>query len=118
MNYNCIITENFQKEARRLIQKYASLKGELEILHELLLQNPRIGVPIGQNAYKLRIAVKSKGRGKRAGLRVITYLEVDFFITDLTNIFLLSIFDKSETENITKQELTRLIVGGRKKKKK
>ena len=42
-------------------------------------------------------------------MRVITYLELDFIITDLTNIFLLSIYDKSEAATISKEEIRRLI---------
>lgn len=109
MNFECIVTGNFQREAKRLFKKYASLKDELKTLETSLIKNPRTGTPIGRNAYKIRIAVKSKGKGKRAGIRVITYLEVDIFIAELSKIFLLTIYDKSETEQITKDELTRLI---------
>jgi hypothetical protein len=42
-------------------------------------------------------------------MRVITYLELDFIVRDLTNIFLLSIYDKSETATIAKNEILRLI---------
>jgi len=108
MNFECIVTGNFQHEAKRLFKKYASLKDELKVLEELLLKNPKTGTSIGRNAYKIRISVKSKGKGKRGGIRVITYLEIDLLI-DLSKIFLLSIYDKSETEYITKDELARLI---------
>jgi len=108
MNYNIITTDNFENEAKRLIKKYASLKKELDALENVLSTQP-LGTPIGSNAYKIRLAVKSKGKGKRGGLRVITYLEVDIIIADLTNIFLLSIYDKSETGNISKNEIKKLI---------
>ncbi|MEI7982729.1 MAG: addiction module toxin RelE, partial [Bacteroidota bacterium] len=93
---------------KRLVKKYASLKDELKVLEELLLKNPKTGTSIGRNAYKIRISVKSKGKGKRGGIRVITYLEIDLII-DPSKIFLLSIYDKTETEYITKNELARLI---------
>ena len=102
MNFECIVTGNFQNEAKRLVKKYASLKDELKVLEELLLKNPKTGTPIGRNAYKIRLSVKSKGKGKRGGMRVITYLEIDFIIMDLTKIFLLTIYDKSEIDYITK----------------
>lgn len=116
MKYNVIITENFENEVKRLLKKYTSLKNELESLEQKLISHSPLGTPIGNNAYKIRIAVKSKGKGKSGGLRIITYLEVDFYIDDLTNIFLLSIFDKSETENITKEDLKRLIYHRTRKK--
>jgi mRNA-degrading endonuclease RelE of RelBE toxin-antitoxin system len=109
MNYRIILTDNFQKEAKRFLKKYPSLKNELAELNNLLLSNPQLGSPIGKNAFKIRLAVKSKGKGKSGGMRVITYLEVDFFIKDMTNIFLLSIYDKSETATISNKELRFLI---------
>ena len=108
MNFDCIVTGNFQREAKRLFKKYASLKDELKVLEELLLKNSKAGTSIGRSAYKIRISVKSKGKGKPGGIRVITYLEIDLLI-DLSKIFLLSIYDKSETEYITKDELARFI---------
>ena len=109
MKYNIIATRNFEKEVKKLAKKYFSLKAELAQLEIDLLNNQPVGTPIGRNAYKIRLAVKSKGKGKSGGMRIITYLELDIFIVDLTNIYLLTIYDKSETENISKEELKRLI---------
>ena len=109
MSINLILTHNFEKEAKKLLKKYASLKVELDILEAQLIDNPKLGSPIGKNAYKIRIAVKSKGKGKRGGLRVITYLEVETLLVELTTLFLLSIYDKSVTATLTKQEIKRMI---------
>lgn len=109
MSVNLILTPNFEKEAKKLLKKYASLKVELEILETQLIANPKLGAPLGKNAYKIRIAVKSKGKGKRGGLRVITYLEIETFVEELTRVFLLSIYDKSITATLTKKEIIRLI---------
>ncbi len=109
MNYNIIATENFQSEVKRLLKKYASLANELKSLENLILVQPTMGTPIGHNAYKIRLAVKSKGKGKSGGLRLISYLELNYIINDLTDIFLLTIYDKSETESINKKEIARLI---------
>ncbi|MCH8317676.1 MAG: addiction module toxin RelE [Bacteroidetes bacterium] len=109
MSVKVISTENFQKEAKKLLKKYISLKGELDELEIKLIASPKLGAPLGNNAYKIRIAVKSKGKGKRGGLRVITYLEIETFVQKLTIVFLLSIYDKSVTATLTKQEIKRLI---------
>lgn len=74
MNYSVIPIDKFKKEAKRLIKKYPSLKQELKQLNTNLLSNPAIGTSLGNNAYKIRIAIKSKGVGKSGGARVITYL--------------------------------------------
>jgi len=62
----------FQREARRLLKKYASLRQELGHLQLLLAETPRLGTPLGNNCFKIRLAVKSKGQGKSGGMRVIT----------------------------------------------
>lgn len=109
MNYLIIATKNFEKEVKRLAKKFPSLITDLEILEKKLRENPFIGEPIGKKAYKIRIAVRSKGKGKRGGMRIITYVELDILIDNLTNVYLLTIYDKSETETITNTELKRLI---------
>ena len=64
MNYRIFTTVNFEKEAKKLVKKYVSLKSELAELNKQLLANPFQGIPLGKNAYKIRLAVKSKGKGK------------------------------------------------------
>jgi mRNA-degrading endonuclease RelE of RelBE toxin-antitoxin system len=53
---------------------------------------------------KVRMAISSKGKGKRAGARVISYVLVQD-----TTVFLLTIYDKSEKENIDNSEILELI---------
>lgn len=109
MNYRIIVTRNFEKQLKRLHKKFPSLKQDLEKLGQRLLNNPHTGISLGKNAYKIRLAVKSKGKGKRGGMRIITYLEIDILIDELTNVYLLTIYDKSETASITGEELKQLI---------
>lgn len=109
MNYRIITTSNFRKQLKRLYKKFPSIKTDLAKLESLLLENPKLGTPLGKNAYKVRLSVKSKAKGKRGGFRVITYIELDLIIKDLSNLYLLSIYDKSETESISNSELRRLI---------
>ncbi len=110
MNYRIIATRNFEKEVKRLAKKYLSLKNDLRNLNSKLLTNPRTGTPLGSDAYKTRLAVKSKGKGKRGGMRIITYLHFDFLIRDQTTIYLLSIYDKSEAGTISMNE-NKLLIG-------
>jgi mRNA-degrading endonuclease RelE of RelBE toxin-antitoxin system len=115
MKYSIIVIDNFKREAKPLLKKYPSLKQELEGLQTQLLVNPRLGVMITDNLYKIRLAVKSKGRGKSGGMRVITYVwEIAIeLVEDTANsetvIFLASIYDKSEEENISSKDIERLI---------
>lgn len=110
MKTKIVITNNFGKEAKKLLKKYKSLKVELRDLNEKLMMDPKAGNPIGNDTYKIRLAVKSKGQGKRGGLRVITHLEVNLHIDENTQtLYMLSIYDKSEIETISKKELSRII---------
>ena len=94
----------FERQARRLMKKHPSLKGEIQTLVEKLEGNPTCGVSIGRQCYKIRLAIASKGRGKAGGARVITY-----FISDESIVYLLSIYDKSERGTITDSELERIM---------
>jgi mRNA-degrading endonuclease RelE of RelBE toxin-antitoxin system len=108
------ITSNFKKEAKPLLKRYISLKSDLANLEKELYSNPTLGTSLGNNTYKIRLKITSKGKGKSGGARVISYLETELLVnleTDnlVTIVNLISIYDKSETEIITDKELKRLI---------
>ena len=104
MSYSVIPIEKFKKEAKRLVKKYPSLKKELAELNQLLISNPAVGTSLGNNAYKIRISIKSKGTGKSGGARVITYV-----VTQNKEIYLLTIYDKGELDTIDDSTLRRII---------
>ena len=60
MKTNIIITDNFEKEAKKLLRKYVSLSSELSTLESELYENPKKGTPLGNNSFKIRLAIKSK----------------------------------------------------------
>ncbi len=102
MIVNVIPTPKFKREAKRLIKKYASLKTELQTLATELQQTPEMGVRIGEDTYKIRLAVKSKGKGKSGGLRIITHVFAKIVNeTNACSVYLLSIYDKSEFDNVS-----------------
>ena len=93
MNFE--VAPEFEKSLKRLNKKYPSLKADyLAFLHELE-ENPTMGDEIFPNCRKARVAIKSKGKGKSGGARVIFYFEI---VED--KIILLFIYDKSEMENV------------------
>ena len=104
MKYSVVPTPKFKREAKRLIKKFPSLNTELQDFEEDLAENPRQGESLGHNTYKIRLAIKSKGKGKSGGTRIITYI-----VTEELEIYLLTIYDKSEIENIDNKILKRLI---------
>ncbi len=104
MSYEVKSIAVFEKQAKRLIKKYNSLKKEVFELIQELKENPEQGISIGNGCFKIRIAISSKGKGKSGGARIITNLVV----TDNT-VYLLSIYDKAEKENLTNKELDELL---------
>ncbi|WP_295652451.1 type II toxin-antitoxin system RelE/ParE family toxin [uncultured Mucilaginibacter sp.] len=104
MNYKVSTIAPFDKQLKRLVKKYPSLKNELRTLIKELNTEPNKGTALGNDCYKIRLAIASKGKGKSGGARVITY----FAITD-SEVFLLSIYDKSEQADISDKDLLRLL---------
>ena len=104
MSFEIVAGPSFVREAKKLKKKYSSFKEDLLELVKILKDDPFIGTPLGQNCYKIRLAIKSKGKGKSGGARVITHLYLKDEI-----IYLLSIYDKSKKENISDHEIKKLI---------
>ena len=105
MNFSVIPSDKFKKEAKRLIKKFPSLKQELAELNTLLEREPETGTSLGNDTYKIRVAIKSKGKGKSGGARVITYL-----VTNNKEVYLLTIYDKLEFD-IIDDKIVKAIIG-------
>lgn len=86
------------------MKKFPSLKKEIQTLTKELKEEPEKGTFIGHNCYKIPLAISSEGKGKSGGARVITHL---VFKNDI--VFLLTIYDKSDIENLTDKEILQLI---------
>jgi len=93
MNFE--VAPEFEKSLKRLNKKYPSLKSDYIVFLKELEKNPTMGDEIFPNCRKARIAIKSKGKGKRGGARIIFYFEI---VED--KIILLFVYDKSEMENV------------------
>ncbi len=104
MSFEIVYTENFERELKKLAKKYRSIKVDLAHLLDEIEKDPKQGVSLGKDCYKIRMAISAKGKGKSAGARVITNVYIKGNI-----VYLLSVFDKSEKENITDKELEALL---------
>ena len=104
MSYKTVISKHFEKEAKRLLKKYASLSRELEKLFDELEENPTMGTLLRDNVYKIRLAIASKNKGKSGGARVITFIKI---IDEV--VILLSIYNKGEKDNISDAEIDELL---------
>jgi mRNA-degrading endonuclease RelE of RelBE toxin-antitoxin system len=104
MSFNVKTISVFERQAKRLIKKFPSLKKEIQELIKELKAVPEKGTSIGHSCYKIRISIASKGKGKSGGARIITHL-----IFKDNTIYLLAIYDKSDIENLTDKEILELI---------
>src|SRR6266446_5255089 len=104
MSYKVLTIPPFDSQLRRLVKKYPSLRKEIDHLGITLSNNPTLGISLGKNCYKIKLAIASKRKGKSGGARVITHLHVA-----ATNVYLLSIYDKSEKADLAANELDELL---------
>jgi mRNA-degrading endonuclease RelE of RelBE toxin-antitoxin system len=109
-----VITKSFQAYLKPLLKKYPSLSKDLLRLEAELIQNPTLGVSLGQNVYKIRLKISSKGKGKSGGARIISLVEtvivgqIEISNRD-TTVNLITIYDKADTASINDKELKELI---------
>ncbi|MFM2337038.1 MAG: hypothetical protein RL115_231 [Bacteroidota bacterium] len=75
----------------------AELFAELE-------ENPTMGTPLGNDIYKIRLAITSKNKGKSGGARVLSFVKVT-----KTTVLLFSIYSKGEVDSLTDKQIQQLI---------
>jgi mRNA-degrading endonuclease RelE of RelBE toxin-antitoxin system len=104
MSYQIEALPNFKRELKRLKKKYPSLLQDVADLATDLAENPTQGTGLGQQCYKIRLAISSKQQGKSGGARVITCV-----VAVAEKVTLLSIYDKSEQADIPIKLLQQLL---------
>ncbi len=104
MNYEVVLSASFKRSSKKLAKKYRSYKDDLAYIISSLEINPKQGVSLGQSCYKLRMAISSKGTGKRGGARVVTYV-----VTEDEKVILLTIYDKKDKADLQSGELDELL---------
>lgn len=101
------IAKSFVKAAKPIIKRYASFEDDYDNLISEIRNNPKIGVDLGSGLRKVRMQIKSKGKGKSGGARVITYSVI---VSDNDgDVVLLTIYDKSDISSIEIRKLKKLI---------
>ena len=107
MSYSIKVTSNFAKEAKRLAKKYRSFKKDDEEFKNSLEENPLQGDELTPGIRKIRLAIKSKGKGKSGGARVITFN----VLAEQQNgmVVLVLIYDKSDFSTVDVNTVKELI---------
>ncbi len=107
MNFKITVSSYFAVEAKRLNKKYRSFAEDLRKFQESLLENPLQGVELSPGIRKIRLTIKSKGKGKSGGARVITYN----ILTAKRDgqIVLLLLYDKKDASSVNLSVIKKII---------
>ena len=104
MSFEVHTIKPFERQLKQLAKKYPSLRSDYAALIVSLANDPDQGAPLGSGCYKVRMSIASKGRGKSGGTRVITHLAIRE-----KKVWLLSIYDKSEVDNVPGEQVKALL---------
>ena len=95
--------DSFLKEAKQLSKKFKLLKSDLKQAVEEIETKNDFGVYLGFNLFKKRVKDSSIPTGKSGEFRVIIYQQIE------NKIVLISIYSKTEKENLSDEELSEII---------
>ena len=107
MTFDIIPTPDFEKALKALAKKYPSMKQDIMGFIAALQENPLQGVELCPGIRKIRIAIKSKGRGKSGGARVITYTVI--VSEEAGQVYLLDIYDKADYSTVDVTVLQQIV---------
>lgn len=93
----------FDRQSKQLAKKFNLLKSDLENFVNNFDDYHSTATSISSNTFKVRLSNSNKNRGKSAGYRIYYYIKLE------ENIYLLTIYDKSQIESINEEILTELI---------
>ena len=104
MNLNIVRLEQFTKDVKKLYKKYKQLPTDLKKLSKELNDNPKVGIDLGKNCYKIRLENSSIPTVKSGGFRVIYY-----YYDGENDLYLLTMFSKKEVESVKDEVISELL---------
>ena len=104
MSLKIISLASFGRDAKRLYKKHKQIAKDLEELREILKNNPRSGIELGNHCYKLRLANTSVPTGISGGFRVVYY-----YLDEENHLYLMAIYSKTELENINEERIIEIL---------
>ena len=96
--------ESFKNDFKKLQKRYRHIKEDVKKLTTELQENPKAGIALQRNCYKIRLANSSVPTGKSGGFRTIYY-----FLDAHKHVYLMAIYSKTQKENISESELLALM---------
>lgn len=104
-----IPSDEFRRQAKRLMKKHKTLLDDLAELQRLLLKDPCAGTDLGGGKHKIRLKVAAKNKGKSGGYRVITYHVVK--TEEAVRVYLVTMYDKAEYSSVSDRYIDQIIRG-------
>ena len=104
MNLTIVSLDTFSKDVKKLYKKYKNISNDLKKLQEDLIKNPKAGIELGHNCYKIRVANSSIPTGKSGGFRVLYY-----YLDAEEYLYLMTMYSKRELENISDDKLLEIL---------
>lgn len=100
-------TPEFLRSAKILSKRYRSFADDIKILRDEIVKNPMVGDDLGNGIRKLRMAIKSKGKGKRGGARIISLTMMkDRNSSKMTFLY---VYDKSDMDNVSDNKIRQIL---------
>lgn len=100
MSFDIVVSDTFRRAAKGLAKKYPSFKTDLSKFVLELTEVPDSGTALGNNLYKVRVAIQSKARGKSGGVRVITCV-----LYKDEKVLLADIYDKGDYDTVDEKQI-------------
>lgn len=97
-------TAVFTKAVKKLQKRFKNIKKDADSFIKSIQTIEDLGVNLGNEVYKVRLANSNKSSGKSSGYRLISYLK----LID-SKLYLLYIYDKSDLDNITENRIDSFI---------
>ena len=107
MNFEIIPTPYFARSLKILAKRHKSLKQDMSVFVASLKENPLQGTEIAPNIRKVRLTIRSKGKGKSGGARIITYIMA--VSEEVGDVYLIDIYDKSDYDTVDVSVLKKMI---------
>jgi mRNA-degrading endonuclease RelE of RelBE toxin-antitoxin system len=98
MNYKTEIDKEFSKEFKIVLKKFPSLKSDFQNILDNIEKELNLADDLGNGFKKIRINIKSKGKGSSGGGRVITYETIIAIENKL--VLFVSIYNKGDYDSI------------------
>jgi mRNA-degrading endonuclease RelE of RelBE toxin-antitoxin system len=102
--YTVVEQELYKKTLKKLSKTYRNIDLDIKDFLTSIKTKEDLGIELKSNVFKVRIANSNKNKGKSAGYRLISYLEI------IENeLHLLYIYDKCKLVNVTEKEIDELV---------